>query len=230
MCVVCGIIGFKMYGPVIEDYLKTIWHLDRNGGASTSKLASQLGVAPGSVTGMLKRLVQLDLIEYKPYRGASLTPAGERVALEVIRHHRLLELYLTEALGLGWDEVHAEAERLEHHLSEGVEARIDELLGHPSRDPHGDPIPTPELALERGASRPLSELDAGARAAVRRVPDGDPALLRYLAELGLTPASEVVVLERAPFDGPLTIEIDGRRHAVARELAARIEVGGDVVA
>jgi DtxR family transcriptional regulator, Mn-dependent transcriptional regulator len=219
-----------MYGSVIEDYLKALWRLERDGGATTSALASELGVAPGTVTGMLKRLVQLELIEYKPYRGASLTPAGERVALEVIRHHRLLELYLTEALGLGWDEVHAEAERLEHHLSEGVEARIDELLGHPSHDPHGDPIPTPGLALERGGSRPLTEVETGARAAVTRVPDGDPALLRYLAKLGLTPARELVVVERAPFDGPLTVEIDGRRHAIGRDLAARIEVGGDGVA
>jgi DtxR family transcriptional regulator, Mn-dependent transcriptional regulator len=219
-----------MYGTVIEDYLKAIWRLERDGGASTSALASELGVAAGTVTGMLKRLVQLDLVAYKPYRGASLTPAGERVALEVIRHHRLLELYLTEALGLGWDEVHAEAERLEHHLSDGLESRIDLLLGHPSRDPHGDPIPTPDLALERGDSRLLSELETGARAAVRRVPDGDPALLRYLAKLGLVPAQEVVVLESAPFDGPLTLEIDGRRHAIGRDLAARIEVGGHGVA
>jgi DtxR family Mn-dependent transcriptional regulator len=216
-----------MYGFVIENCLKAVWRLERDGGATTSALASELGVAPGTVTGMLKRLVKLELIEYKPYRGASLTPAGERVALEVIRHHRLLELYLTEALGMGWDEVHAEAERLEHHLSEGVEARIDELLGHPSHDPHGDPIPTPALALERGDSRRLAEVETGAHVAVTRVPDGDAALLRYLAELGLTPARDVVVVERAPFDGPITVEIDGRRHAIGRDLAARIEVGGD---
>jgi DtxR family Mn-dependent transcriptional regulator len=216
-----------MYGSTVEDYLKTIWRLERDGGATTSALASELGVAPGTVTGMLKRLVQLELVEYTPYRGASLTHAGERVALEVVRHHRLLELYLTEALGLGWDEVHAEAERLEHHLSEGLEARIDELLGHPSHDPHGDPIPTPDLALQGGKSRPLTEVATGTRAAVTRVPDGDPALLRYLAELRLTPAREVIVVERAPFDGPITVEIDGRRHAIGRDLAGRIEVGGD---
>jgi DtxR family Mn-dependent transcriptional regulator len=215
-----------MYGESVEDYLKTIWRLERDGGATTSALASALGVAPGTVTGMLKRLVQLELVDYKPYRGASLTPAGERAALEVVRHHRLLELYLTEALGLGWDEVHAEAERLEHHLSDGLEARIDELLGHPRHDPHGDPIPTPELALDGGDSRPLTAMEPGARAAVKRVPDGDPALLRYLAELRLTPAREVVVVERAPFDGPVTLEIDGRRHAIAHDLAERIEVGG----
>jgi DtxR family Mn-dependent transcriptional regulator len=219
-------MGFGVYGSVIEDYLKAVWRLERDGGATTSALASELGVAPGTVTGMLKRLVQLELVEYKPYRGASLTPAGERVALEVIRHHRLLELYLAEALGLGWDEVHVEAERLEHHLSEGLEARIDELLGHPSLDPHGHPIPTPELSLQGGESRPLAEVETGTRTAVKRVPDGDPALLRYLAKLGLTPAREVVVVERAPFGGPITLEVDGRRHTIGRDLAARIEVGG----
>jgi DtxR family Mn-dependent transcriptional regulator len=219
-----------MYGSVIEDYLKAIWRLERNGGATTSALASQLGVAPGSVTGMLKKLLRLGLVKYEPYRGASLTPAGEHVALEVIRHHRLLELYLTEALGLGWDEVHAEAERLEHHLSDGVEAKIDELLGYPSHDPHGDPIPTRELALDGGKPRALADVEEGRRAAIMRVPDDDPALLRYLGDLGLTPAQEVLVLKRAPFDGPITLEVDGQRHAIGSDLAARIEVGGDGVA
>ena len=163
-------------------------------------------------------------MEHERYHGARLTPAGERIALEVVRHHRLLELYLMEHLGLGWDEVHAEAERLEHHLSEELEARIDAALGHPTRDPHGDPIPSPELILAPEEPRCLGDVDSGDVAIVRRVPDSDPALLRYLAELGLVPEREVRIVERAPFDGPVTIEVEGARHAIARQLATSIEV------
>ena len=165
-------------------------------------------------------------MRHEPYHGVSLTEAGTQAALEVIRHHRLLELYLMQALGLSWDEVHAEAERLEHHLSEALEARIDAALGHPTRDPHGDPIPTPELELAEEDDRPLSELARGAEAVIRRVPDGDPGLLRYLAELGFVPDERVVMLAHAPFDGPLTVEVAGERHAISRELAERIRIGG----
>ena len=131
----------------VQDYLKAIWMLDRSGSVSTSALAERLGVTAASATAMIKRLAGVGLVRHEPYHGVSLSEAGTQAALEVIRHHRLLELYLMQALGLSWDEVHAEAERLEHHLSEALEARIDAALGHPTRDPHGDPIPTPQLEL-----------------------------------------------------------------------------------
>ena len=177
-----------MVSESAQDYLKAIWKLQAaHGEATTSALAGELGVSPASATAMLKKLDRLGLVHHEPYHGARLTPSGERVALEVIRHHRLLELYLKEALGLSWDQVHAEAERLEHYLSDEVEARIDAALGYPTRDPHGDPIPTAELVLETGERRTLVDVAAGDEAVVRRVPDSDPELLRYLADLGLVP-------------------------------------------
>jgi DtxR family Mn-dependent transcriptional regulator len=213
-----------MLGEAAQDYLKAIWKLGQGGRATTSAIADELGVSPASATGMLKRLASLGLVEHERYHGASLTLAGERVALEVVRHHRLLELYLMEALGLGWDEVHAEADRLEHHLSEEVEARIDAALGFPKRDPHGDPIPSAELELVTDPARTLGDLRRGDEAVILCVPDSDPALLRYLAELGLFPERHVVIVERAPFGGPLTVEVEGAQHAIAIELAGRIAV------
>ena len=213
-----------MLGEAAQDYLKAIWKLEQGGRATTSAIADELGVSPASATGMLKRLASLGLVEHERYHGASLTLAGERVALEVVRHHRLLELYLMEALGLGWDEVHAEADRLEHHLSEEVEARIDAALGFPKRDPHGDPIPSAELELVTDPARTLGDLRRGDEAVILCVPDSDPALLRYLAELGLFPERHVVIVERAPFGGPLTVEVEGAQHAIAIELADRIAV------
>jgi DtxR family transcriptional regulator, Mn-dependent transcriptional regulator len=213
-----------MLSDSAQDYLKAIWKLGREGRATTSAIAEELAVSPASATGMLKRLASLGLVEHERYRGATLTPAGERMALEVVRHHRLLELYLMEALGVPWDAVHAEADRLEHHLSEEVEARIDAALGYPKRDPHGDPIPTAELELVTDQARMLGELVGGDEAVILCVPDSDPALLRYLAELGLFPERRVTIVERAPFGGPLTVEVDGARHAIAIELAERISV------
>ena len=214
-----------MVSESAQDYLKAIWKLERAGDMSTSALAESLGVTPASATAMLKKLATLGLVVHERYRGATLTPAGERMALEVVRHHRLLELYLMEALGLSWDQVHEEAEKLEHHLSDELEARIDQALGFPTRDPHGDPIPSPELLLARDELTCLSDLEAGSMTVIRRVPDGDPELLRYLATLGLVPAEQVTVVEQAPFDGPVTIEVRGSRHAIGRSLAAQIEVG-----
>jgi DtxR family transcriptional regulator, Mn-dependent transcriptional regulator len=216
-----------MVSEAAQDYLKAIWKLEQSGEVSTTALAEALHVSPASATAMLKRLATLGLVVHERYHGATLTEAGERMALEVVRHHRLLELYLMEALGLGWDQVHEEAERLEHHLSEELEARIDRALGFPTRDPHGDPIPSPELRLQRDEGVCLSDVSAGSIAVVRRVPDGDPELLRYLAALGLVPAQEVTVVESAPFDGPVTVEVRGARHAIGRSLAARIEVGSE---
>jgi DtxR family transcriptional regulator, Mn-dependent transcriptional regulator len=204
----------------VQDYLKAIWMLDRTGSVSTSALAERLGVTAASATAMIKRLAGVGLVRHEPYHGVSLTEAGTQAALEVIRHHRLLELYLMQALGLSWDEVHAEAERLEHHLSETLE------LGHPTRDPHGDPIPSPELELVDENDRPLSDLARGKEAVIRRVPDGDPELLRYLAQLGFMPDERVIMVGHAPFDGPLTVEVAGERHAISRELADRIRIEG----
>jgi len=210
----------------VQDYLKAIWKLERDGPASTSALAAELGVTPASATAMVKKLAGLGLVEHERYRGVRLTPSGERAALEVIRHHRLLELYLMKALGLGWDEVHAEAERLEHHLSEDLESRIDAALGHPTHDPHGDPIPTAELELVADETRWLTEVADGTEAVVSRVPDGDPELLRYLASLGIIPDQPIVLVGRAPFDGPVTIEIGGARHAIGLAVAEQIRVSG----
>jgi DtxR family Mn-dependent transcriptional regulator len=214
-----------MVSESAQDYLKAIWKLQQSEEMSTTALADALGVSPASATAMLKKLATLGLVVHERYHGATLTPTGERMALEVVRHHRLLELYLMEALGLSWDQVHEEAERLEHHLSDELEARIDRALGFPTRDPHGDPIPSPELLLQSDEMVCLSDLEAGSMTVVRRVPDGDPELLRYLATLGLVPAEEVTIVEQAPFDGPVTVEVRGARYAIGRSLAAQIEVG-----
>ncbi|HWQ24583.1 MAG TPA: metal-dependent transcriptional regulator [Gaiellaceae bacterium] len=207
----------------VQDYLKAIYALESAGErVTTSALAARMGVSAPSATAMTKRLAELGLVERAPYRGVALTERGRRSALEVLRHHRLLERYLADRLGLSLDEVHAEAELLEHALSEELEARIDEALGFPTRDPHGDPIPDRELRVEEGRTRTLADLVPGERAAIARVPDGDPELLRYLAALGLVPGSEVELLALAPFAGPVTLRTDRGEHAIAHELAGRI--------
>ena len=209
----------------IQDYLKEIYKLEAAGTrATTSALAGRLGVSPPSATAMLKKLASLGLVEHERYRGARLTRKGEKVALEVIRHHRLLEQYLSQTLGLPIDALHDEADRLEHALSEELEAHIDRTLGYPTHDPHGDPIPGPDLKLVVSQAMPLSALEPGAKATVSRVPDGDGELLRYLSELKLTPGRRIEVREAAPFEGPLTIRVGGADHAISRELAARIAV------
>jgi DtxR family transcriptional regulator, Mn-dependent transcriptional regulator len=207
----------------VQDYLKAIYALESAGErVTTSALARRMGVSAPSATAMTKRLDELGLVERLPYRGVALTEAGRRGALEVLRHHRLLERYLVDRLGLTLDEVHAEAELLEHALSEELEAKIDEELGYPTHDPHGDPIPDSELRLVHGESRTLLDLEPGARGSIARVPDGDPELLRYLGELGLVPDAGVVMLEQAPFGGPVTVRTSSGEHAISRELADRI--------
>jgi DtxR family Mn-dependent transcriptional regulator len=209
----------------IQDYLKEIYKLEAAGRrATTSALAEVLEISPPSVTAMLKKLATLGLVKHERYRGATLTEQGERVALEVIRHHRLIEQYLVETLGIPIDAVHVEADRLEHALSEELEAHIDRTLGFPTRDPHGDPIPDAELKVARQDLTPLSTLEPGAKATVERIPDGDGELLRYLSKLKLTPGSRLQVRESAPFDGPVTVRVGGAEHAISRELAARISV------
>jgi DtxR family transcriptional regulator, Mn-dependent transcriptional regulator len=221
----------------IEDYLKAIYELAREEGrASTSALSERLGVKPASVTGMLQKLADPDeavaderpvLVNYARHHGASLTEAGQKIALQVIRHHRLIELYLSEALGYDWDRVHGEAEQLEHVISEEFEERISAYLGDPKRDPHGDPIPAKDGTVEEVGRTTLSEMEAGQSGRVARVRDDDPALLRYLGELGLVPNATVTVDKRAPFDGPLHVRVGGSRspsHALGREVTDRVFV------
>ena len=209
----------------IQDYVKEIYKLQAAGTrVTTSALAGCLGVSPPSATAMVKKLASLGLVEYERYRGAWLTSKGEKVALEVIRHHRLLEQYLSQTLGLPIDALHDEADRLEHALSEELEAHIDRTLGYPTHDPHGDPIPGPDLKLVVTEAMPLSALGPGEKATIERVPDGDGELLRYLSGLKLTPGSRIEVREAAPFEGPLTVRVGGTEHAISRELAARIAV------
>jgi DtxR family Mn-dependent transcriptional regulator len=211
----------------IQDYLKEIYKIQSSGErATTTAIARRLGVAPSSATSMLKKLAVLGLAEHAPYRGVELSEAGVKIALEVIRHHRLLEQYLAETLGVGIDAVHAEADRLEHVISEELEARIDEQLGYPTHDPHGDPIPDAGLNVDRTSLRSLDALIPGEQATVRRIPDGDAALLRYLAELTLVPGRQVTLRRSEPFGGPLTVDVDGSEHAISRELAGQIGVSG----
>jgi DtxR family Mn-dependent transcriptional regulator len=209
----------------IQDYLKEIHKLRMEGRkATTSAIAERMAVRPPSVTAMLKRLTALGLAEHAPYHGVELTPSGERVALEVIRHHRLLEQYLAQALGLSLDAVHSEADRLEHALSEEVEARIDRSLGYPTHDPHGDPIPDADLRIDRARLRTLASLEPGEEATIRRVPNDDDELLRYLSKLALVPGKKVKLRRAEPFGGPLIVRIGKAEHAISRELADGIGV------
>ena len=216
------------FSPAVEDYVKAIYILyHRHGEASTSSLAEHLGLAPASVTGMLQKLAKLDLVTYTPYHGVVLTELGERTALEVLRHHRLLETFLVETLGFAWDEVHDEAEVLEHAISERLEARIAERLGHPMVDPHGDPIPSADLMLPSDTSETLAQLAVGTPARIVRVLDQDPERLRYLHDLGLRPEASVKVARRAPFDGPLTVAVAGQEHPLDSRMARAILVRAD---
>jgi DtxR family Mn-dependent transcriptional regulator len=209
----------------MQDYLREIYKLRLEGGrATTSAIAGRMGVRPPSATAMVKRLAALGLVEHERYRSVELTPSGERVALEVIRHHRLLELYLSQALGLSLDAVHSEADRLEHALSEELEERIDRSLGYPTHDPHGDPIPDAKLRIERGRLRTLASLEPGDVATIRRVPDDDDALLRYLADHALVPGKTVTLTRAEPFGGPLILRVGRAEHAISRELAEGIGV------
>jgi DtxR family Mn-dependent transcriptional regulator len=211
----------------IQDYLKEIYKIQASGErATTTAIAKRMGVAPSSATSMLKKLAVLGLAEHAPYRGVELSEAGAKIALEVIRHHRLLEQYLAQTLGLGIDVVHDEADRLEHVISEELEARIDEQLGYPTHDPHGDPIPDAGLNVDRTSLRSLEALSPGEEATVRRIPDGDPGLLRYLAELTLVPGRKVTMRRSEPFGGPLTVDVGGSEHPISRELAGQIGVSG----
>jgi DtxR family Mn-dependent transcriptional regulator len=209
----------------VQDYLKAIYALDAAGvRVTTSALADRMGVSAPSASAMMKRLAELGLAERMPYRGVVLTEAGRRSALEVLRHHRLLERYLADTLGLPLDKLHAEADRLEHALSEELERRIDEALGFPTHDPHGDPIPNRELKILSSETRALLDLAPGDRSTVARVPDDDADVLRYLDELGLVPGEPVELTALAPFGGPVSVRTGTGEHAIARELAAAVGV------
>ena len=219
--------------PAVEDYCKAVYTLEIRAEepVSTNALAERLELTTGSVSGMLKKLDELGLISHVPYRGVRLTPEGRRVALEVIRHHRLLELYLAEALHMPWDRVHDEAEVLEHVLSDELEELIAAKLGHPTIDPHGDPIPSAELELEEHPTRSLESLEPGEEGTFVRVSDSDPAMLRYLDEQGILPGGHIEVLERQPFGGPLLVSVDGCEHMLGGKLprAMRVDVESSVV-
>jgi DtxR family transcriptional regulator, Mn-dependent transcriptional regulator len=211
--------------PAVEDYLKAIYQLSEAGEpVSTSAIAERLGIAAGSVTGMLKRLSEAGLVEHTRYYGARLTEDGVQNAVRTIRRHRVLELFLVEVLGFTWDRVHEEAERLEHVASDEMIDRMAGVLGQPEADPHGAPIPEAGQAFHERRYPSLADLDAGDQAVLRRVPDEDPAALRYLAQLDLLPGAELEVLDVAPFNGPLRILINGREQVVGRELAAFVSV------
>jgi DtxR family transcriptional regulator, Mn-dependent transcriptional regulator len=219
--------GRSPQSEAIEDYAKAIYALGRRSGrpVGTSALAERLGVTPATATAMLKRLDERGLVRHQPYHGVTLTREGERVALEVIRHHRLIESYLADALGMPWDRVHEEAEVLEHYISEDLERRIANKLGDPSHDPHGDPIPGPDLKPPKdGGTRPLAGLAPGEETVFARVSDSDPEMLRYLAERGIGPGVAIRVTGRQPFGGPLLVEVAGREHALGDELVRRIRV------
>jgi DtxR family Mn-dependent transcriptional regulator len=209
----------------VQDYAKAIYTLEtRDGSASTNELAALLEVRPASVSGMLRKLSELGLAEHERYRGVRLTERGRRVALEVIRHHRLLEAFLVESLGMTWDEVHDEAEVLEHALSEELEELIAAKLGNPTVDPHGDPIPSRELTLPETPEPALTELEPGEAATFVRISDSDPEMLRFLSERDIVPGTNLELIERQPFDGPLFVRVGDDVHVLGSTLAGAMHV------
>jgi DtxR family Mn-dependent transcriptional regulator len=214
------------FSPAIEDYAKAIYVLQQrgDGSVSTTALAERLGVTPASASGMVRKLDELGLVAHERYHGVRLTDEGARLALEVLRHHRLLELYLAETLGVPWDRVHDEAEVLEHVLSEDLEALIAAKLGDPTHDPHGDPIPSADLVLEEEATESLAVLEPGAGGTFVRVSDSDPDMLRYLSELVIAPGDELSVRDKQPFGGPLFVAIGEAEHVLGGALAAAMRI------
>ena len=211
-----------MNSPSIEDYLKAIYKADSQGEISSRDIAQRVGVSAPAVSKMLRRLVKLRFVRMHPRTGIQLTPFGQRTALQTIRRHRLLELFLVRELGYQWDEVHAEAERLEHHISPLFEERIAEKLGHPSFDPHGDPIPTAEGRMPNVVEIPLHTAEIASRFVITRLVDGDPKLLRYASSLDLIPGATIEFHGRQPFGGPYNIIVKGEPVALAPEAAEQI--------
>jgi DtxR family Mn-dependent transcriptional regulator len=210
----------------IQDYAKAVYALQgrTTGPVSTNDLAERLSVTPGSASGMLRRLSELGLVEHVPYKGVRLTEAGQQVALEVMRHHRLIELFLADALGMPWDRVHDEAEVLEHVLSDELEDLIAAHLGNPKLDPHGDPIPSAQLQIDERDTERLDDLSVGARGRFVRVSDSDPEMLRYLAERGIAPGTRFEVVDRQPFGGPLFVRFEEREHPIGGALAGAMRL------
>jgi DtxR family Mn-dependent transcriptional regulator len=210
----------------VQDYAKAIWSIAQRGDepVSTSAIAERLEVSPASASAMVKRLEALGLVTREPYHGVRLTSAGQRVALEVLRHHRLLELYLAEALGMPWDRVHAEAEVLEHAISPELSELIAAKLGNPTHDPHGDPIPTRDGEIDEPPTRSLADLAPGDRGVFARVSDSNPDMLRYLSKRGIAPGDELELLGREPFGGPLTVRTGGGEHALGDQLARAMRI------
>jgi DtxR family transcriptional regulator, Mn-dependent transcriptional regulator len=207
--------------PAVEDYAKAIYALQTHGGGAvtTTALAERLHVTPASASNMAKKLDALGLVEHVPYKGVRLTQPGRRVALEVLRHHRLLELYLARTLDVPWDRVHDEAEVLEHVLSEELEELIARKLGNPTHDPHGDPIPTRELRIEEGHTQSMQSLEPGAAGTFVRISDSDPEMLRYLAERGIAPGDRFEIVDKQPFGGPVSARFGDRVHVLGGGLA-----------
>jgi DtxR family Mn-dependent transcriptional regulator len=213
------------YSAQIEDYLKSIYQLQaRYDRVPTSTLAERLDITAASVTGMIHKLAGLGLVDHEPYRGARLTAEGEEVALQVIRAHRLWEQYLVQALQIPWDQAHVEAERLEHALSGGLADRLDEVLDYPTTDPHGHPIPNRNGDIRPPSGVPLDQLATGEAAVVVQIRDDTPELLRYLGTLGIYPGEQVAVLDIAPFEGPLRLQIGTRTEILGRQAAAHVIV------
>jgi DtxR family Mn-dependent transcriptional regulator len=223
------LVEHQEHSSAVEDYAKAIYALESREGdvVSTNALAERLGVTAASASGMVKRLGELGLVQHEPYRGVTLTEAGRRVALEVMRHHRLLELYLVQSLGVPWDRVHEEAEVLEHVLSEELEELIAVKLGDPTHDPHGDPIPTRELTIEEPATVSLEALRAGNHGVFSRISDSDPDMLRFLADRGIAPGDAFEVIEKQPFDGPLFVRFGDNVHVLGGSLARAMRVEVD---
>jgi DtxR family Mn-dependent transcriptional regulator len=208
-----------------ENYLKEIYALELDyDHVTTSMLADRFGYSPATITGMLKKLANLDWVVYEPYRGVYLTETGRAIALEVIRHHRLIETYLSQALNIPWDRVHEEAEKLEHALSEYLEERIDESLGHPATDPHGSPIPSPNGQMLNPARLRLADLSVGDRAEITEVNDRNPELLTHLDQLKLYPRVQFTVTAVVPIDGLITILASGQTHILGQTSASQIIV------
>jgi len=215
----------ERHSPAVEDYAKAIYTLQEraDGAVTTTALAGRLGVSAASASGMVRRLGEIGLAEHEPYKGVELTEAGRAVALEVIRHHRLIELLLAD-LGVPWDRVHDEAEVLEHHISEELEAVIAARLGDPTHDPHGDPIPAVDLTVDEGTTIPLDQLEPGDHGVFVRVSDSDPEMLRYLSGLGLAPGERLEMVGREPFEGPLNVRFGGEEHPLGLALARAMRV------
>jgi DtxR family Mn-dependent transcriptional regulator len=216
-----------MRSPSIEDYLKVVYKLEEREGSppvSTGDVARSMEVSPASASNMIKRLDDLGFLTYEAYEGATLTTPGRTVALEVLRHHRLLELYLKEVMGFSWDEIHEEAEILEHHISERFESRIEEMLGHPSRDPHGHPIPTRDGTVDELPTRSLADLEVGDAAPIDHIADEDGELLDLLEQRGLLPGATVAVVETRPLDGLLVVAVDGTEQLIGTPVAQKVVV------